>query len=674
MIKPQEAQVRANRPRDEGDLEMSAATGFARETSPPITAVDSAHIAKAAVRARTAKAGMKEFPPFWLDILNECLWRRRDDGDDERIRLTPKAFAVLRYLVDHAGRLVTQDELIEAVWPDIFVQPEVLKGQILDIRRALGDRPKDPLFIETLPRRGYQFIAPIKDVSAEARVVLEQPYRKLVGRDGPLAQLGESLQRALRGQRQIVFVTGEPGIGKTALIDEFDRQVAEHALPLRTGHGQCVEGYGGTEAYYPMLEALGQLCRGLGGDSVVKILATQAPTWLVQFPEFVKREQREMLQRELLGATRERMLREIIGALETIASESPLLLVFSDLLWADHSTVGLISALARCRQSTRLMLIGTYPSPNVTLSDHPLKELKQDLLIHHLCHEIALQPLGEAEVAEYLAAESGGAEVPDGLAGLIYRHSEGNPLFMVAALEHMTQRGFVSSEDGTWKLTLPLEAIALEVPESLRQMIEIQIDRLNAEEQEVLEVASLLSVGRSQFVVALRAAIDDLERAAFEDVCERLSRRQCILRSSSPEKLPDGTVSACYEFVHALYREVCYRRMAPARRAKLHKQLGEWVEAHWGRANADAAWLASHFEQGADWLRAIKYLRLAADSAGRLFGPRQAAMILEHALELVNRLPDAERAEHEITILEELGKICNASLESRAILPHSTCG
>jgi len=613
---------------------------------------------------------MKEFPPFGLDTVNECLWRRRDDGDDERIRLTPKAFAVLRYLVEHAGRLVTQDELLDALWPDTFVQPEVLKGQILDIRRTLGDRPKDPLFIETLPRRGYQFIAPIKDLPAEPTLGPEQPCRKLVGRNAPLGQLSESLQKALRGQRQVVFVTGEPGIGKTALVDEFQRLVAADVRPIRLGRGQCVEGYGGTEAYYPMLEALGQLCRGPGGDSVVQVLATQAPTWLVQFPALVKREQREMLQREILGATRERMLREISEALETIASETPLLLVFEDLLWADHSTVDLISALARRRQSANLMLIGTYRTPDIALSDRPLKALKQDLLIHHLCHEISLAPLGEAEVAEFLAAESGGAAVPDGLAGLIYRHSEGNPLFMVAALEHMTQRDLISRENGKCNLNLPLEEIALEVPESLRQMIEIQIDQLSSEEQRVLEVASLESVGRSRFVVAPRAAIGDLERVAFEDVCETLTRRHCILRSAAPEKFPDGTVSACYEFVHALYREVCYRRIAPARRAKLHRRLGEWVEAHWGRVKEDAAWLAGHFEQGGDWPRAIKYLQLAADTAGRRFGPRQAAVILEHALELVDRLPDAERAENEITILEKLKTICNASLDSRAI---ATC-
>src|SRR5262247_3813602 len=106
---------------------------------------------------------MPDFPPFWLDPVNQCLWRRQETAPDERLLLTPKAFAVLRLLVAHAGRLVTQDELLAALWPEMHVQPEVLKSRIFEVRSALGDRPKTPRFIETLPRRGYRFIAPVHD-------------------------------------------------------------------------------------------------------------------------------------------------------------------------------------------------------------------------------------------------------------------------------------------------------------------------------------------------------------------------------------------------------------------------------------------------------------------------------------------------------------------------------
>ena len=255
---------------------------------------------------------MQEFLSFRLDPVNQCLWRRRETPHDERILLTPKAFAVLRYLVAHAGRLVTQEELLKAVWPGTYVQPEVLKSRIFEVRSALGDRPKTPRFIETLARRGYRFIAPVHDGPAAAPATpLPPAHGHLVGREGVLETLRACLHRALRGQRQIVFVTGEPGIGKTAMVDVFQQQAAADVPGLRLACGQCLEGYGGKEAYYPMLEALGQLCRGAGGDAVVQALAVHAPTWLVQFPALVTREHRDTLQRELLGATRERMLREL---------------------------------------------------------------------------------------------------------------------------------------------------------------------------------------------------------------------------------------------------------------------------------------------------------------------------------------------------------------------------
>ncbi len=305
------------------------------------------------------------------------------------------------------------------------------------------------------------------------------------------------------------------GIGKTALVDEFLRRTAADFRGVRIARGQCVEGYGSKEAYYPMLEAMYQLCRAAGGDAVVRTLAARAPTWLVQFPALVNREQHQTLQREILGATRERMLREIAEALETISSEKPLLLVLDDLHWADHSSVDLLSSLARRRAPAKLMLIGTYRPVDVTLSEHPLKTVKQDLLVHQLCREIALEPLSEAEVAEYLEAEAGGAAVPDGLSELIYRHTEGSPLFMVATLGHMRDRGVLGVENGTWQIMVPLEKIDLEAPKSLQQMIELQIERLNFEQQRALEVASIHR--RSSLSVTVGAAMANVERISSKN-------------------------------------------------------------------------------------------------------------------------------------------------------------
>src|SRR5208283_4857269 len=165
---------------------------------------------------------MKRFQSFRLDTANQCLW----DGD-VRADLTPKAFDVLRYLVEHAGRLVTPDELLEALWPNTYVNPEGLRRYIQEIRKVLGDRPDKPVFIETLPKRGYQFVAPvIEEGIAKPLDLPAETAKKIVGRELALAELNRCLSRAVRGQRQIVFVTGEPGIGKTTLVDEFQRRAA----------------------------------------------------------------------------------------------------------------------------------------------------------------------------------------------------------------------------------------------------------------------------------------------------------------------------------------------------------------------------------------------------------------------------------------------------------------
>ena len=613
---------------------------------------------------------MKEFPPFRLDTVNQCLWRRKDAADDERIRLTPKAFAVLRYLVEHSGRLVTQDELLNALWPDTFVQPEVLKSHILDVRSALGDSAKNSQFIETIPKRGYQFIAPVRDASTQTEPPVESPSRRLVGRNTQLSELRNYLWRALGNQRQIVFVTGEAGIGKTSLVDEFLQRVATDVPDVRIAHGQCVEGYGGKEAYYPILEALGQMCSASGGYSVVQALSTQAPTWLVQFPALINSKQRETLQREILGATRERMLREIGEALDTIVSEKPLLLVLGDLHWVDPSTVDLISSLARRRSPAKLMLIGTYRPIDVALAQHPLKAVKQDLLVHHLCREIPLEPLAEADVAEYLSLESGGAAVPEGLAGLIYRHTEGNPLFMVAALDHLRDQGQIAVDDGAWRIKVPLEKIDLEAPESLRQMIELQIERLSPDEQRVLEVASVIR--RFSLSVTMAAAVSKLEPDACEELLEGLVRRHQVIRPAGFRDYKTGT-SPCYEFVHVLYRDVLYRRIGPARRRRLHQSVAENAEVLHVFPEAEvAAEFAYQFDQAGDWPRAVKYLLTAADNAGHRFEPRQATAILEHALELANKIPDAERAKSEIAVLQKLAPIYATAYDPRAIKAYET--
>jgi len=315
---------------------------------------------------------------------------------------------------------------------------------------------------------------------------------------------------------------------------------------------------------------MGQLCRGPEGHRSVEILASHAPTWLVQFPSLVNPEQRQSLQPEILGATRDRMVREILDALDALNLEAPLLLVFEDLQWVDPSTAGLISALARQRTAGKTMVIITSRPLDTEMADHPLKRVKQELLPHHLCEEIALEPLSKAEMTEYLGRESG-QSLPESFAELIYRRSGGNPLFMIAALDHMTEHGSIAREGGRLLLKVPLQEIDLGVPETLRQMIEAQIEHLTTEEQRVLEAASVAGLRFSPDVVA--AALQR-ERSSVEETLDELSRRSRIVRAAAQQLDGDG-ISQTFEFVQALYREVFCNRLTPARRASIRRRIEE---------------------------------------------------------------------------------------------------
>jgi DNA-binding winged helix-turn-helix (wHTH) protein/tetratricopeptide (TPR) repeat protein len=598
------------------------------------------------IDAQRVKFRMKSFERFRLDVANQCLWQ-----GETRVSLMPKPFAVLGYLVDHPGDLITHDQLLSAIWPDTYVQPEVLRRYILEIRKALGDRAEAPRFVRTLPKRGYQFIAPVTDVPAAGPTEsVPSTIGTLVGRGAALDDLDRYLSKALAGQRQIVFVVGEPGIGKTSLVDAFHR--ASAARPgVGVARGQAVEGFGGKEPYYPLLEALGLLARGPSRAILVGTLATSAPTWLIQFPSLIRADQQAALQREILGATRERMVRELCEALEVITQAAALVIILEDLHWVDRSTVDVISAIARRREPAKLLIVGTVRPADLILSESPLKALKHDLQLHHLSHEVELERLGVSDVVDYVTAEFSPGNVPPTLGPLIHRHSDGNPLFMVAMLDHLRQQGVLSQVDGHWTMTVPLADVDPGVPETLRQMLEMQLQHASDAEQLLLKCASVSGQHFSGWSVATMLESDV---GSSDEMCEALADRQQFIKYAGVREFA-GAPTPLYEFRHALYREVLYRRLKPAQRVTFHRRLAVALEEHCTPQTEIAAKIALHFEEGHEYDQAIRYLLRAAENATRRYAHAQSIAALDHARELLPKIQGQRRKELELQILEKLG-------------------
>lgn len=612
------------------------------------------------------------FSPFQLDLAREQVWY-----EGQLVPLRPKLFAILRYLVEHAGRLVPREELLQAVWPDTVVSDSVLRGCIRALREALEDDAEAPRFIETVARRGYRFLAPLTaassiqgsrfnvqragigpqapDAGLSPTPNIQHPIPTLVGREGELRQLRGWFEKARQGQRQMVFVTGEPGIGKTTVVEAVLNLIPNPQSPIPNlwiGRGQCVEHYGAGEAYLPVLEALSRLCREARGERLIAVLRQYAPTWLVQMPSLLPEAELEIVQRKVQGATRERMLREFAEAIEVLTVETLLVLLLEDLHWSDYATIDLLSLLARRREAARLLVHGTYRPADLVMSGHPLKAARQELQTHGHCQELALTFLTDVAVGQYLAARFPAHQLPMGLTHFIYQNTDGNPLFVVNLVDDLVAQGALRVVEGQWRLQKAVAEVERNVPDSLRQLLVQQLERLPPEQQRLLSAASVIG---NEFAAATVAASVGGTVEQAEESCETLVRRGQFLQAVDVGVLPDGTVTGHYRFQHALYQTMLYQGTAEIQRLRLHRRIGEIVERQYReRAREIAAELAVHFDRGQDGQRAVTYLHQAAENAFRRYAYHQAVTLLTRALEVLRSWPESRERDQQELVLQTL--------------------
>jgi predicted ATPase len=561
------------------------------------------------------------------------------------------AGAVLLVLAEYAGEVVTKDELFKRVWAGTRVTDTALRVCIREIRQVLTDSAQTPQYVETVGRQGYRFIGTPNGgkplYSAPLETVETGP---IVGRTHEVAQLQQWFRHAEHGERQIVFVTGEPGIGKSTVVDLFLNRVRAMGL-IRIGYGHCLEHYGKGEAYLPILDALVRLCRGPGGSRLVGLLSRYAPTWLMQMPALLSDEEFATLQSRTQGTTPQRMLREMAEALEVLTAERPFILVLEDLHWSDDSTVVLLSALAQRQERAQLMVIGTY-RPSDLASEHPFRALKQESQLRSRWKELPLNLLTEQDVTTYVAGQFLERPVPEKLAHTIYRRTEGNPLFMVNVVHTFAEQVLYGTDNGRWDN--PLNSQKLGIPENLQQTIEQRVERLDPHERSILEAASVAGIEFTAAVVAAAVGEKPLE---VEERLGKLVRHKNFIQTKGTVEWPDGTVTERYRFIHALYQEVLYERVTGGRRVQLHLRTGERIEqGHKNRWQEVATELTMHFEQGRDFHRTVQYLGQAAENANQRCAYPEAIRHLERALDLLQTLPNnPERAQREIMLQIALG-------------------
>lgn len=553
------------------------------------------------------------FGDYRLDTANAQLLKY-----DHDVPLPPKAFAMLAYFIERRGMLVTKDELLDAVWEHRYVTEGVLKSTVQIVRQALGDDAKTPKFLETIHRRGYRFIADVALPTSSA-IAIKPPPRlngaeptPLVGRDAELEQLYYALAQAWAGTPQLLFVTGEAGIGKTTLIEHF---LVVNAAEAVIGRGQCVEQYGQSEPYLPILEALNLLCRQQG-DAALAALARTAPDWLAELPWLINDSQPPLPAKDGQPNTQARMLRELGELLEQWSRDFPLLLVLEDLHWSDCATLDALAFLARRKNPGRWLIVASYRPEQALGGNQPLAQIVRDLRVRGLSQEIALPLLSEHAVGDYMRQRCGADNCAPELIAAIYRRSEGLPFFVAQLIENIDR----------------LNGDALQaLPEGLQYLLEQQFERLPAEQQALLSAAAIAGV---VFSVPLLATLLGLPEMQVESQCETLLRNRHFLGRAKSVHMHDN--GGHYAFLHAYYHEYVYRRAPSYAKAELHRQTAYWLERHLHAGGDDTlSELALHFELGSVYDKAVVYLQQAVNLAMRRFAPHEAIQLARRALAIL---------------------------------------
>jgi DNA-binding winged helix-turn-helix (wHTH) protein len=609
---------------------------------------------------------MIEFPPYRLDLAAGMLWRHQ-----QPVPLRPKTWAVLRYLAERPGLLVSKSELETAVWGQA-VSDDALTRTVAELRRILGDDPRTPRIIQTVHRRGFRFIAPLTEHRAE---VVEPPALTsraradalFVGRESELSTLAATFGTALQGKRQVVFITGELGAGKTSLLRSFLHSVSASSPNMRLAWGTC-DRLRGRDPFRPALDALHSLSSH-PTMMLASVLREVAPHWLAQMPSLQAPDDTARLSLTRAGTTPHGMLREFATLVESIAADEPLVMVFDDLHWSDVGTVDLLGMIAHRPERARLMLVGIYRTTDATAQHHPIAQSMVQLQEHRLCTHIALEGLPPGDVADYVRQRLAASPVPDDMTALIYRRTEGNPMFMAALVDHLLAAGGAIERDHGWSLTVRNAELLRTVPDGLRVALEGQLDLVMPAERAVLDVASVAGM---TFDTREIAAVLGESVEAVEARCDHICRVHHLFRTRAcPYPWPDGTTGIRYGFVHALYQAVLYDALPPDRRATFHRRIGERLEAGYaGQTGVVSAELADHFQRSHDRPRAIHHLEQCTERAYQRRAYRDAGACLDAALSLLGELPSTPQSAQQELRLRRRHSVVSQTLGSSVEARH----
>jgi len=480
--------------------------------------------------------------------------------------------------------------------------------------------------------------------------------RHTVGRKRELAELRSAFDSAESGRGLLVCVAGEPGIGKTTLVEDFLAGLISDDQACSVARGRCSERLAGSEAYLPLLEALESLLHGEAGVSMAGVLKRVAPTWYVQVAPLAANDSSfSRVIEEAKAASQERLKRELSAFLQEASRVRPLVLFLDDLHWADVSTVDLLAYIGSKCDSLRMLIVGTYRPSDLLLAKHPFADVKLVLQERGVCRDMQVAFLAPADVERYLTLKFPEHRFPPEFAVLIHAKTEGSPLFMVDLIRYLRNGGVIAEKEGRWSLAKSVPDIQRELPESVRSMIQRKIDQLSDAERRLLSAAC---VQGQEFDSAVVARALETDAAEVEERLDVLERVHLFVRKIEEHEFPDSTLTLRYAFVHALYQNALYAALAPTRRASLSAAVAAALQAFYGERSTEiASALAFLYEAARDFARAADCFLRASQNSARVFANREAVALSLRAIANAEKLRGAERLSRVLAAAFELARL-----------------
>lgn len=506
-----------------------------------------------------------------------------------------------------------------------------------------------------------------------------------VARERQMEQLDGYLDAALSDHGQVVFITGGPGRGKTALMTAFGRRAMQAHPDLLFAAGSCNAYSGIGDPYLPFREIMSvltgdvesQWARGavsgeharrmweatpaavqalldhgptlmdifVSGPALLSRAAAAAPEstgWLGRLGELVQGERADrgdLAQSQLFGAYTQ--------VVQQLAAKHPLLLTLDDLQWADAASMSLLFHLGRKLGDSHILVVGAYRPEEVSLGRdgerHPLEKVLAEVGRHFGDVWVDLTRADATEGRRFVQAflDSEPNRLGEDFREAVFAHTEGHPLFTIELVRAMQERGeLVRDEDGRWVVAGELDW------QSLPARVEAVIgERVNRLDEGVRDMLALASVEGETFTAQVVAQVADLrERDVLRTLSQDLAARHRLVRELGEVQV-DGRFVSRYEFAHALFQGYLYKRLSAGERRLLHGEIAEALEdLYRGQTEEIGTALARHYAEAGRGEKAVEYLVLAGDRARLAYAHDEAAQHYQRALQFLKEQGKLELA------------------------------